>query len=457
MLMPWAVLLLRLKDQSAAPFTKAFAERYFTNAGVGTGNMVDYFREISHGNADIGGSEVHGWFDLEHSMGELNQYTTEQQAVFDGWTQAQRDADPGFMNRQRRQKIVAWGEEVAAAKAIDLTPFVATLLIYSDNVDYFGRPGRTVVNFNRADPTMFSVDLTGVAHEMGHGFGFPHSRRDGAADEYGDFWDIMSAYSVSSVTGANLPPGVDPEYRRVGPGLNAASMDQMGWLDPARVWQGGGGSVTLRPLHRLDLPGYVAARIGSHYAEFRTQERWDSGLAGAAVFFHHVGPHPSDGRLCSYLAPGRSPAGATVQALRVGDVWQKGSELDIYSDFLKITVTRIDATLREADLDVYLRPARHVPMEYGYLFGGVAVDGGGMIFVPGKGFRKVPPRSPLLDLLRDMVEVLAIDETSMPYPQKNRLTDGLYERMHGRLGRVVHTRAGYDVPTMPAKLQGREH
>lgn len=456
MLMPWAILLLRLKDQDPAPFTKEFAERYFTHIGAGTGNLVDYFLETSHGNADIGSSEVYGWFDLPHTMAELNRYTQEQQLVFDKKTKAERDSDPRFVNRQRRQKIVEWGEEAAAANKIDLTRFVATLLVFSGGVDYFGRPGRTVVNFNAADPTLFSIDLTGVAHEMGHGFSFSHSRRDGAPDEYGDLWDIMSAYSVNSATGADLPPGVDPEYRRVGPGLNAANMDLMGWLDPARVWHGGAGVVTLRPLHRLDLPGYVAARIGSLYAEFRTKERWDNGFTGAAVLFHHTGPHPDDGRLCSYLSPGKNAAGATVRALGVGDYWQKGSELDLYADFVRVTVTRIDTQSREADLDIQLRPARRQPLERVYLFGGVAEDGGGLIFIPGKGFRKVPPRSPLFDVLRDMADVLAIDDLSVPAPERNRLADSIFERMHTRLGRVVHARAGYDVPSLPSGAVQRE-
>ena len=36
----------------------------FTTAGAGTLNMVDYFDKMSHGNVDLSGSQVFGWFTL---------------------------------------------------------------------------------------------------------------------------------------------------------------------------------------------------------------------------------------------------------------------------------------------------------------------------------------------------------------------------------------------------------
>lgn len=454
MQMPWAILLLHLNDQQGAPFPASFAERMFTSAGAGTGNMVDYYREVSHGRADLSGSKVYGWFDLDHSMDELQKYTAREQETYDGWTQAQRDADPNYVNNKRRDKIVAWGEEAATANDIVLSGFTGTLLVYSDNVDYFGRDRRSVVNYNRADPTMFSVDLTGTSHEMGHGFGFAHSRREGAGDEYGDLWDIMSAYTVRDATGVPFPSGVDPAYQRVGPGMNAANMDLMGWLDETLVWEGNG-PVTLRPLHRMDLPGYLAAKVGPTYVEFRMNERWDAAIGKPCVLLHHVAAHPSSGRLCSYQRLGKGPGGMAVRALDAGDGWQQGSESDVFSDFMRITVTRIDANDREAHLDVVVRPAQRPPVEGPLtLLGGVEVDGGGWIWIPGKGLVKVPPRSPLLHVLRDLAELSSVDTLQLALTERNRLSDRVLAGMHARLGRMMQARSEYHVPASP-ELRGR--
>src|SRR3954453_4680842 len=65
---PWAVLLSRFNDNAAEPFTRRFYENLFTNAGVGFNNMVDYFRDYSHGNIDLGGSRVFGWLVLPKSL-----------------------------------------------------------------------------------------------------------------------------------------------------------------------------------------------------------------------------------------------------------------------------------------------------------------------------------------------------------------------------------------------------
>jgi hypothetical protein len=39
-------------------------QNLFTSAGTGTFNMVDFFLDMSHGNVDIGGSQIFGWFTL---------------------------------------------------------------------------------------------------------------------------------------------------------------------------------------------------------------------------------------------------------------------------------------------------------------------------------------------------------------------------------------------------------
>jgi len=46
---PWAILLCKFKDDQSEPYTKQRYEELFTSSGSGKLNMVDYFREISHG------------------------------------------------------------------------------------------------------------------------------------------------------------------------------------------------------------------------------------------------------------------------------------------------------------------------------------------------------------------------------------------------------------------------
>src|SRR5205085_334431 len=112
---------------------------------------------------------------------------------------------------------------------------------------------------------------------MGHGYGLGHSRRDGSDEDYQDRWDIMSTANAFSVS--------DPDYCARGPGLNAWNMRGRGWLNESRVWKPQSivfdQVVELRPLHRRDLSGWLAAELppsdgdgghGRYLVEFRLKE-----------------------------------------------------------------------------------------------------------------------------------------------------------------------------------------
>jgi hypothetical protein len=81
------------------------------------------------------------------------------------------------------------------------------------------------------------------------------------------------------------------KYGSIGPGLNAANMRSRGWLDESRVWTATSGLVDvpldIRPLHRRDLPGQLAADLcGDYLVEYRKKERWDASINRSAVFVH---------------------------------------------------------------------------------------------------------------------------------------------------------------------------
>jgi hypothetical protein len=248
------------------------------------------------------------------------------------------------------------------------------------------------------------VDLTGVAHEVGHAIGLAsHSRLEGSAAEYGDLWDVMSVYSVyynsAGVIATQTP------YYTFGPGLNAVNMDIVGWLDPARVFIGSGSSTfRLRPLHRRDLPGWLAAKltIGPEtiYLEFRVADGWDSSIPRACVLAHRRSTHPGDGHPCSelLLTLKDDPVVAPRPDLRQGDSLERGDATDPFGFYARVQVSQIDIANQEATISVYVRHRRQIEPA-ATLYGAVTSDGGGLVWTPGRGFVKVPPRSPLLRLV----------------------------------------------------------
>src|SRR4051812_12960543 len=259
---PWAVLLSRFTDNAAEPFTRRFYENLFTNAGVGFNNMVDYFRDYSHGNIDLGGSRVFGWLVLPESL--------------------------AVARTKPRDHILGLARQTAADTGIDLSPFWRVIVCTNVPYETFGfQNGHAAV----ADAAGMFPGILG--QEMGHGYGLDHSRINGSTGDYRDPWDVMSALNSYQWT--------DPQFGGTGPGLNAANMKARNWLDPERVWSQGGffdQVVQLRPHQRRELDGFLVAHVGDYYVEYRTAERWDAAVPRAAVLVHRL----KDNR--SYLMPG---------------------------------------------------------------------------------------------------------------------------------------------------------
>src|SRR6185295_5891947 len=198
-----AVLLLKMADQTDTPFDREYAERFFTRAGQGTRNLVDFYLDVSHGHADLGDSEVFGWLDVPHTSDELAAY---HQQVIDDETKRLNDENNALPDEhklspeeikkkaaetahsRRRGKIKEWAREAAAAvmpEPVDLNRFVNFVAVFSAPLDYFGSTDGVVVNHNPPNEELNSVELTGVAHEVGHGLGFTHSHREQTSDDYG--------------------------------------------------------------------------------------------------------------------------------------------------------------------------------------------------------------------------------------------------------------------------------
>lgn len=360
---PWAILLCKFNDKDSEPFPRTFYEKLFTAAGSGTHNMTDFFRDSSHGAVDTTGSRVFGWYTLPKKRSEY---------VGSG------------PNWQGRQDLIDWAKQAATAAGDDLTPFFGVVVCMNVATDLFGGGGPQAV----CDPGSMQPSVLG--QEMGHGYGLAHSRIDGSEDDYRDPWDVMSTWNSCYMA-------ADANYTLIGPGMNAANMHGRGWLDATRVWRGTGdhldATIVLRPLHRRDLPGWLAAELpNGDLLEFRMNDGWDAAIPRPAVLAHRFADNHS------YLMPATNGGHDLV----AGDVYDRGTIGISMSTQLTVTVDAIDPKAQTATIHVVYNAAYHrIPELVGRIFGGVAAGGDGWVWLNGK-IIQVPPHGPAFRIIEQL-------------------------------------------------------
>jgi hypothetical protein len=177
-----------------------------------------------------------------------------------------------------------------------------------------------------------------------------------------DPWDVMSTAANTFMAPhpyfTELDVRANPIFR-VGPGLNAANMWGRGWLDGSRLWSSVSNAqvntvVQLRPLHRRDLPGFLAIQLEEYFVEFRINENWDAAIA-PTVLVHKIGNIPSEG-IVSYLLSDSSGQ----QAFGAGSFIGMPGVTSIFGSSTRIEVVGIDAGQQFATVRLVHTPA-HAP------------------------------------------------------------------------------------------------
>jgi hypothetical protein len=380
---PWAILLTKWQDHADEPKPVSFYQQLFTTAGTATYNMTDYFDTMSHGSIDLSGSQVFGWFTLD-----------QPQSVYVG------NSAPGPGQLDRNGLLNA-AKAKATANGVDLSQFYGVVVTMNTLTDLCGWVGgrAALCDIGSLEPTV-------LGQEMGHGYGLQHSRVDGSTADYQDPWDTMSTWDGCYYTS-------NTDYTLIGPGLCAQNMRYMGWLDESRVWKSSTAAftqqITLRPLHARSLPGYLAAEVpgtsGNFLVEFRVPEDWDLGFPRAAVFVHRL----SDGHSYRMLGTGGN------SDLVAGQRFASGSELFLFSSLTSVYVDEINEAEHYAKVTLAYRPAERirVPSLVGELFGGIAVDGGGIFLVNGHPI-PIDPWGPLVGVISEVMAHASADQISDP-------------------------------------------
>ena len=268
----WAILLTKFNDNNDEPYHRTRYEEIFTTAGTGKWNMVDHFRDMSHGKLDLTESRVFGWYTLDQKRSEY---------VGSG------------KNLAGRRDLITWARKKATDDGVDLDKFFSVVVVLNANADLCGGAQGVICGDDGSNLVMSWLSPSYLGQEMGHRYGLGHSRREGSMEDYQDPFDVMSTPRDTRMAPHPIYTERDPRGNpifTIGPGLNAANMWSRGWLDETRVWSDQPErpvhtTVQLRPLHRRDLPGLLAIRFNDYFVEFRTNSGWDAGF-GPAVLVH---------------------------------------------------------------------------------------------------------------------------------------------------------------------------
>lgn len=259
---PWLILKCKFSDVSTEPKTDTWLRELFTNTGWE--GVVDYWRDISYGAYDVGGSFMPTpWYTMSI-------------------TKAQGQ------NLSRYERI----QKCLDASGQSLTGYVSVVALINDYQDSGAAGGRVLL-----DPWCWNT--TCATHEMGHGFGWDHSfdnTQRKAADwsqpgEYYDHWDIMSAMNVHTFSNHN---GVAS-----GPEMTPAYKTKKNFIPSHRITKLTTGTtlvtttLTVATLNRPENNAPLMIRFGAsdsdyYTIEFRQKIGWDRGIPNNAVLVHQV-------------------------------------------------------------------------------------------------------------------------------------------------------------------------
>jgi len=385
---PWAVLVCRASDDASDPAKVLVRDlpghdpgvvrptdpqtvldlfkMFFTEQGNNTFNAVRYFNEMSHGSIDLNDSQVF----------VVNLNLTKAQI-----TPPNEPPDGLAYEAMVTQAALAAAPPLQNFYGIVITSGTTTLWMAQGGPIPGGAPVPNLIGWAGMDYRWVrNHGIQAWGQEMGHGFGLDHSRSegipigpDGNTPDYTDMLDVMSTRNAFS--------GTDPNYALRGPGINAWNMRCRTWLDESRVWHCPNGSfdqtLQLRPLHRKDLGGFLAAELPPmndtngfprYLVEYRKKEKWDSGIPRSCILVHRFeGPIGQFMGTHSYVMKGTkgqynliagdsfAPSGGMGPHLFVTGIDDNGSTATVRLTFLDV-VLGSPAVSRNADgrLEVFV-------------------------------------------------------------------------------------------------------
>ena len=283
---PWVTIMCQFSDVAAQPQTLAYFQGMYGNTQPG---LDHYWRELSFNTANVNGSAVGtGW------------YTINTLATY----------NPGLCQGCADLNALANACIAAADADIDFSQYDGINMMFNANFDFgFAWGGGwddTLDGVTKHwsitwEPPWGYADISVIAHEMGHGFGLPHSTAimrdpdDGRAAVYDNSWDVMSQDRYNCGAGSAARDAV---YGCMAQHTISYHKDFLGWIPGARkttVASGAFATLTLEDLAAPASGNFQMATIpiggsATHFyaVEARRFTGYDAKLPDEAIIIHDV-------------------------------------------------------------------------------------------------------------------------------------------------------------------------
>ena len=326
---PWINVLCKFQDRPSEPNPPSFFQTMMSGVSP---NLDHYWREVSSDLANIAGSQVTAtWLTLPSPRGV---YIPPGQAA-------------------NLNKLADDCANAGVAAGVNFPGYVGINFIFNDSLDCCAWGGGRTMTLNGVTKTyrttwmpLWSHSRPVFAHEMGHGFGLPHSSGP-YGNTYDSKWDPMSDANGSRTNpacGCAVPVSTISYHK-----------DILGWIPPARKYMAPLNTAQTISIERLDLPtsggAYLMAQIpiGGSSNNFYTVEArkfsgYDVSVPGEAIVIHHV------------LSPRNSGPGTPGSPANVvdadgngnpndaGAMWLPGETFADTANGIAVRVLSVDAT-----------------------------------------------------------------------------------------------------------------
>ncbi|MBL8063901.1 MAG: S-layer homology domain-containing protein, partial [Anaerolineales bacterium] len=270
---PWVSIMCKFSDQTAEPKPLSYFQNMFGSEYPG---LDHFWRELSYNQINIYGSTATGWYTLPNPRSHYLQF--------------------GILDFGRAAEDCT----AVADPYVNFPAFVGINLMFNYELDGYAWGGSWCLDRDGVfrcwnmtwEPPWGYEDITVIGHEMGHGFGLPHS--SGMYEyTYDNRWDVMSD------TWSDCFRSTDAVFGCLGQHTIAFHKDVLGWIPDFKKYVVPFGNGT--PQSNSTNASYLMAEIRlSTYGddlpqtpdfftvEVRDNYGYDVKLPGQGVIIHEV-------------------------------------------------------------------------------------------------------------------------------------------------------------------------